>query len=82
MRQEFDDTEERYLREMLAMLQESYKKEAKPYIDRLAAIHATRLPAPMIVTCSDHLDAPHGFDRTASHSLGRYVCECEGWEPP
>ena len=29
--------------------------------------------------CSDHPDAPHGFDRTASHSLGRYVCECEGW---
>ena len=32
--------------------------------------------------CKSHPDAPHGFDRTASHSLGRYVCECEGWEPP
>ena len=31
--------------------------------------------------CSDHPDAPHGFDRNASHSAGRYVCECEGWEP-
>lgn len=31
--------------------------------------------------CSKHPDAPHGFDRTASHSLGRYVCNCEGWEP-
>lgn len=31
--------------------------------------------------CSTHPDAPHGFDRTASHSLGRYVCICEGWEP-
>lgn len=30
--------------------------------------------------CNQHPDAPHGFDRTASHSLGRYVCECEGWE--
>lgn len=33
------------------------------------------------VPCKDHPDAPHGFDRNASHSLGRYVCECEGWTP-
>ena len=33
------------------------------------------------VQCSDHPDAPHGFDRTSSHSLGRYVCVCEGWAP-
>lgn len=31
--------------------------------------------------CSDHPDAPHGFDRNSSHTLGRYVCECEGWSP-
>lgn len=31
------------------------------------------------VPCKTHPDAPHGFDRTSSHSLGRYVCECEGW---
>ena len=31
--------------------------------------------------CSDHPDAPHGFDRNASHNAERYVCECEGWEP-
>ena len=30
--------------------------------------------------CSEHPDAPHGFCRNASHSAGRYVCECEGWE--
>jgi len=30
--------------------------------------------------CNDHPDAPHGFDRDSSHALGRYVCECEGWE--
>lgn len=29
--------------------------------------------------CSEHPDAPHGFDRNRSHSLGRYVCDCEGW---
>tara|TARA_R110000803_G_scaffold35848_1_gene77275 strand:+ start:3309 stop:3626 length:318 start_codon:yes stop_codon:yes gene_type:complete len=33
------------------------------------------------VPCSDHPDAPHGFDRGGSHSSGRYVCDCEGWEP-
>ena len=32
-------------------------------------------------TCNPHPDAPHGFCRDASHSAGRYVCECEGWEP-
>jgi len=31
--------------------------------------------------CSEHPDAPHGFMRDASHSAGRYVCECEFWEP-
>lgn len=30
--------------------------------------------------CNQHPDAPHGFNRDASHSLGRYVCDCEGWE--
>lgn len=37
-------------------------------------------PEPMI-SCNTHPDAPHGFDRTASHSLDRYVCVCEGWKP-
>ena len=32
--------------------------------------------------CNPHPDAPHGFNRDASHNLGRYVCECEGWDPP
>lgn len=34
------------------------------------------------MTCKDHPDAPHGFDRNASLSEDRYVCECEYWEPP
>ena len=33
------------------------------------------------VSCKDHPDAPHGFDRDSSHALDRYVCECENWEP-
>lgn len=32
--------------------------------------------------CLEHPDAPHGFNRNASHNEGSYVCECEGWEPP
>ena len=31
--------------------------------------------------CSNHSDAPHGFDRNASHNEVRYVCTCEGWSP-
>ncbi len=31
--------------------------------------------------CSRHPDAPHGFDRTASHNADRYVCVCESWAP-
>jgi len=31
--------------------------------------------------CKTHPDAPHGFLRGASHTEGRYVCECEYWEP-
>ncbi len=49
-------------------------------------------PAPLITkpdslpdrgntTCNPHPDAPHGFSRNASHSAGRYVCDCEGWMP-
>jgi hypothetical protein len=32
--------------------------------------------------CKDHPDAPHSFDRNASLTEDRYVCECEYWEPP
>lgn len=31
--------------------------------------------------CKTDPRAPHGFLRGASHSEGRYVCECEYWEP-
>lgn len=30
--------------------------------------------------CNPHPKAPHGFDRNASHSAHRYVCECESWD--
>jgi hypothetical protein len=31
--------------------------------------------------CNPHPDAPHGFMRNESHNAGRYVCECEFWNP-
>jgi len=42
--------EETYLREMLAMLQEDYRKTAKPYIDRLIYIDSCKPPRPMFVS--------------------------------
>ena len=43
-------TEEDYLHETLAMLQESYTKAAKPYLDRLIVIHAMKKAEPMFVS--------------------------------
>ena len=31
--------------------------------------------------CNPHPKAPHGFNRNSSHSAGRYVCDCESWDP-
>lgn len=30
--------------------------------------------------CNPHPEAPHGFNRNASHQAGRYVCDCESWD--
>lgn len=49
LRQELDDAEERYLRETLVMLQESYAKAAEPYVERLALISSRRPPAPIVI---------------------------------
>lgn len=55
--------EERYLHEMLSLLQEQYARAAKPYIDRLAQIHAMRMPAPMIITLiADMIPSIQGGD--------------------
>ena len=43
------DDEERYLHQMLNLLREQHDKAAKPYYDRLAAIHAMK-PVSMVVT--------------------------------
>jgi len=54
----------------------------KIFIDTLTATHELdRIENTQEVPCKTHPDAPHGFDRNASLSMDRYVCECEYWEP-
>lgn len=45
--------------------------------------HASKYNTAPVYTsnCIRHPDAPHGFDRTASHSADRYVCTCQSWKP-
>jgi hypothetical protein len=56
-----------------------------PYIGRVVAADADgarKDSEGQAVGCSMHPDAPHGFSRNASPNAGRYVGDCEGWEPP
>ena len=57
---------------------EKLKEQLKDSQGRIQALTPEVTPE---VPCKTHPDAPHGFDRNASHSADRYVCECEGWEP-
>lgn len=65
---------------------EAVQKEIKALRERLEKDEVSDLVDELIgdwpvVPCKTHPDAPHGFDRNASHSEDRYVCECENWEP-
>ena len=52
------------------------------FVAEMAAIEAQPVQSPPTEpACSDHPDAPHGFNRNASHTAHRYVCDCEGWTP-
>lgn len=53
---DFDDAEERYIHQTLAILRESYEKAAKPYLDRLYAIHARRPPPTILIPAGDTRD--------------------------
>lgn len=44
--------------------------------------HVTEWVPKNYTACNPHPDAPHGFDRNASHNEGRPVCDCEHWSPP
>jgi hypothetical protein len=57
---------------------ETAKQELEPVVNIVTGL---RLKEPEDVSCKTHPDAPHGFDRNMSHTLDRYVCECEYWEP-
>jgi hypothetical protein len=54
-------------------------KVGERWIDLSYAINACKeaLEQP---DCNSHPKAPHGFNRDASHSADRYVCDCEGWD--
>ena len=66
-------------KELIARLRLDYT--ASPMALALMKEAADMLEADSEPKCSDHPDAPHGFNRNASHSIDRYVCECEGWVP-
>lgn len=53
---DFDNIEERYLRETLAMLNAHHEKMIKPYIDRLVAIHSQGPPPPILIPAGDTRD--------------------------
>lgn len=53
---DFDNTEERYLRETIAMLNAHHEKMIKPYIDRLVEIHKYR-PQPAMMVTREQADA-------------------------
>lgn len=50
LRDDFAGAEERYLREMLARLEASYREMAKPIIDRLVWIESCKPPRPIWLT--------------------------------
>lgn len=60
-----------------AALRQALRENA---LDKMAE-NERELGIQMQPRCKTHPDAPHGFLRNASHSEGRYVCECEYWEP-
>ena len=63
-------------------LRKDWAKWQPLYASPVHASDISQEPVDETPPCKTHPDAPHGFDRNASHSEDRYVCECEGWEPP
>ena len=53
---DFDNTEERYLREMIATLNAHHEKMIKPYIDRLVELHKYR-QRPAITVAREQAEA-------------------------
>ena len=56
------------------------------YAEARAVLAAHQQPAPTVLSdggppCSKDPNAPHGFNRDGSHTMGRYVCDCEGYAP-
>ena len=60
---------------------ENASHEIKKHFGIKGWVYADETKISEDVPCKTHPDAPHGFDRNMSHTLDRYVCECEHWEP-
>lgn len=56
-------------------------ENAHELAERAIAALREALAAPVVPECNQHPKAPHGFNRNASHSADRYVCDCASWEP-
>ena len=76
----------RKLNHELFVLQKQSSHASEPSMR--PALHMSQASAPIEdfdygkgQPCNQDPRAPHGFARDASHSAGRYVCECEGWSP-
>lgn len=66
----------------LEALEDTLSGDLTPYqaAKTITAIREALAEQPAQPKCNPHPKAPHGFDRNASHSADRYVCECEGWD--
>ena len=70
--QELGDQEERYLRETLVMLQESYARAAEPYIKRLVLISNRRPPAPIVIP----IDQAQALGLLPANAIGQGSAAC------
>jgi hypothetical protein len=59
-----------------------FEVDQKTFDNNWEQIFGKKKEEPKEVECKDDPRAPHGFDRSSSHSEDRYVCECENWSPP
>ena len=69
------------LRQRIAELESTIRQHGIPVKTFCGGVAHYCTPAEETPPCNPDPRAPHGFCRDASHSAGRYVCECEGWEP-
>ena len=60
---------------------ETILAKSMTYLEVVNVMSKLRSAAREEVSCKENPDAPHGFNRNASHMADRYVCDCEFWAP-